>query len=290
MKPWLLAIRPKTLVAAVIPVLVGTALAVAVGYKVSWHLSLHALISVCFIQIATNLFNDALDFKKGADTAQRLGPVRVTQNGLLSFQQVFVSGFVCLLIATLFGIPLVMAGGWVIAAIGLVSLLFAYLYTGGPTPLAYIGGAEIFVLLFFGLIAVGGVFYLHTAQLTVSALIAGFQVGCLSTVLLAINNLRDLQADQKANKKTFAVRFGIPFARMEIALFILIPFLLNFHWWSLGYRWAATLPLVSIPFALQVIRGVYRTEPSSLYNYFLGRAALLHLNFGGLLAVGLLWR
>jgi len=290
MRAWFLAIRPKTLVAAVIPVLVGTALASASGASVRWTLSAFALLGAVFIQIATNLFNDVLDFKKGIDTVARLGPVRVTQSGLLSEQQVWRGALVFLVLAILCGIPLVVAGGWVIVVIGLFSLLFAYLYTGGPWPLSALGLGEPFVILFFGLVAVGGVYYLQTETWNVSAFVAGMQVGCLATVLLAVNNLRDVEQDQKSGRKTLPVRFGIAAARMEMALLLLVPFVLNIFWWQQGYKLVALLPLVALPFAYEVVHGVRTVPPSAAYNYFLARAALVQLNFGGMLAVGMFWK
>ena len=161
MNPWILAARPRTLGAAIIPVLAGSALAISVS---AFDPLVSALILACavLIQIATNFFNDAIDHVKGADTAGRLGPIRVTSTGLLPARQVMTGAVLIIALAALLAIPLVLRGGGIILLIGILSLFFAYAYTGGPLPLAYLGLGEIFVILFFGLIAVAGTFYLNT--------------------------------------------------------------------------------------------------------------------------------
>jgi 1,4-dihydroxy-2-naphthoate polyprenyltransferase len=164
MKTWLLAFRPKTLTAAIVPVLVATALAFADQQTVKYWVTAFALLSATFIQIGTNFINDAIDFKKGADTHERVGPKRVTQSGLLSEKKVLLGGFICFALATLFGVPLVIEGGVPILIIGLISLAMGYCYTGGPYPLAYRGLGDLFVLIFFGLVAVCGTYYLHAGS------------------------------------------------------------------------------------------------------------------------------
>ncbi len=277
---WLKAFRPKTLTAAVVPVLVATALVPALGYELLWWVSGLALFSALCIQLATNLFNDAIDFKKGADQSDRIGPQRVTQSGLYSVRQVMMMGAVFVLLAFVSGIPLVMQGGWPIVAIGLVSLALAYAYTGGPLPLAYLGLGEVFVILFFGLIAVGGVFYLHTMTLHPAALVAGLQVGLLATALLVINNIRDREQDLRAAKKTLAVRFGLKFSRIEILLIYLLALALGVYWFQQGQWLAAFLPLVVWPLVRQIIHQVFFTEPGAHYNELLGKAAVVHILFG----------
>lgn len=286
-RPWLMALRPKTLTAAVVPVLVATALVQAEGYSVLWWVSICALLSSICIQIGTNLVNDAIDFKKGADTEKRIGPQRVTQSGLLSSRQVMAGAMVCFLIALLLGIPLVIQGGWPIVGIGLISLFLGYAYTGGPFPLAYHGLGDLFVVLFFGVIAVTGTFYLHTQVWAMSALIAGVQVGLLATVLIAINNLRDAPQDALVNKKTLAVRFGPQFARFEIAVLIVVSVLLGVYWLTRGQTYAAYLPLLTVPFARRLLVDVYTHEASPIYNQFLALAAQIHILFGVSLSVGL---
>lgn len=286
LKTWLLAMRPKTLTAAVVPVVVGTSLAFAVHGTVQLGLSLLALLSALLIQIGTNFINDSFDFKKGADTAERIGPKRVTQSGLLSANQVLLGGVFCFLVAIGLAIPLVYSGGWPILAIGVFSLIAGYAYTGGPYPLAYKGLGDLFVLVFFGWVAISGVYYLNTGVFELNALIAGSQIGLLATVLIAINNLRDNMTDRKANKKTLAVRWGVKFAKIEIALLCLLPFLGAFFWFEQGLRWAAFLPLLVFPLALGLVEKVRSTEPSAVYNRFLAQGALLHLGFGAFLSLG----
>lgn len=286
-KAWILAARPKTLTAALIPILVGTCLAKAETGKVIWWVSVLTLLASMFIQIGTNFVNDAVDFQKGADTEKRIGPQRMTQAGVFTPKQVLWMGSICFLLAIVCGVPLVLLGGSTILLIGLISVLMGYAYTAGPFPLAYKGLGDVFVILFFGLIAVGGVYFLHTGEFSPGAIYAGLQVGLHCTVMIAINNLRDHQGDRLVGKKTLPVRFGIQFARWEIAVLCVSPFLLGFHWALVGRYGAFLLPFLILPLALVIPKLVFKTEPSPAYNQFLGKAAGLHLVFGGLLSVGL---
>ena len=281
MRAWLLAARPKTLSAAIVPVLIGSALAAHEPPAITWWVFWCALIGAVLIQIATNLINDAIDFKKGADTAERLGPVRVTQAGLIAPRTVMTAAYVCLAGAALCGIPLIARGGWPMLAIGVVSILMAYAYTGGPYPLAYRGLGEIFVLLFFGFIAVGGTFYAHSLQLTVGALLAGFAAGSLATVLIVINNLRDVDGDRRSDKRTTVVRFGERFARAEIVFFALAPFLAV----ALIGRTGLLATLLALPLAIAVIVMVMRSRGAQL-NRCLGLAGALQWAFGILFVLG----
>ncbi len=287
LKPWILAARPKTLTAALVPILVGTALAKSYQDHVIWIMSVYALLGAFFIQIATNLFNDAIDFKKGADTEKRVGPTRVTQSGMASYRSVMIGALFFSLLAFLCGIPLVLHGGWPIVIIGLVSLALAFLYTGGPFPLAYVGLGDLFVILFFGVISVGGVFYLQTLSYSLEAFIAGVQVGSLATVLIVINNMRDREQDELVNKKTMAVRLGLRGSRAEVFLLFALSFALQSLWLSKTWLWAAVLPILSLPIAIWLCRDLFKTPPSQIYNRYLARAALAHLVFGILLALGL---
>ena len=287
MLTWLMALRVKTLTAAVVPIFVGTALVVASGHEIRWPLSIWALLSALFIQIGTNLVNDAVDFKRGADTKDRIGPQRISQSGLLSPKVVMAGAFVSFVIALLFGIPLVIHGGEIILIIGLSSLFFAYAYTGGPFPLAYKGLGDLFVILFFGIIAVCGVYYLHTLMFSWPAFVAGLQVGFLSTVLIAINNLRDIEQDRLVDKRTLAVRFGQGFARFEILFLILSSFTL-LCFWALDGQWLAViLPFMSLPLCRSLLKGIYTEKPGPIYNQYLAKAALIHVLFGLQLALGL---
>ncbi len=287
MNPWILAARPRTLGAAVIPVLAGTALAFSAQ---AFDPLLTALILTCaiLIQIATNYFNDAIDHAKGADTAERLGPTRATSSGLLSARAMMTGGGVCLALAAALAIPLILRGGWPILTLGLLSLLLAYAYTGGPFPLAYLGLGEIFVVLFFGVFAVAGTFYLNALHLSPAAALAGLQIGLHSSVLLAVNNLRDLETDRAASKRTLAARFGLTFARRENAALIMTPFMIGTLWLPLGFFWAFLLPLMTLPLAWWLTRACLATAPDRSVNQLLAQAAALHAAFGLLLALGFL--
>ncbi len=287
---FILAARPKTLAAAFVPILVATAVAYselnASGLKVQWSLSLFALLSSIFIQIGTNFINDAIDFKKGADNEKRIGPKRMTQSGLLSSKQVLFGGLCCFLLAALFGVPLIVSGGLPILFVGIVSIICGYIYTGGPYPLAYKGLGELFVILFFGIIAVLGVYYLQTNTIHLHAFIASLQIGLLATVLISINNFRDYIEDKKVHKMTLAALFGKKFARFEIAFLFSFAFLLNIYWYLSGYIFVAFLPLISLPLSIYVTRGVIINEPSPIFNKFLGMSAAVQMLFGIFMSIG----
>lgn len=285
-KSVLLAFRPKTLTAALVPCLAGTALVRAIGLSWDGWVLFYALMASFLIQIGTNLVNDAVDFKKGADTEKRIGPQRITQAGIMTANQVMALGSLCFALAVLCGIPLVLKGGAVIVAIGIASVLMGYAYTAGPFPLAYLGLGDIFVILFFGLLAVMGIVYLNVGAWMPEAFVLGLQIGFHATVLIAINNLRDRAGDALVNKKTLAVRFGVKFSRFEIAALCFLPFLLNIYWWVEGYKIPAMVSLLALPLAIKVTKNVFTTEPSAAYNKFLGQAAGLHLVFGLLLTLG----
>ena len=287
MTPWILAARPRTLGAAIVPVVSGCALAFAAGGFDPLASAL-ALICAILIQIATNYFNDAIDHAKGADTAERLGPVRATSAGLLSPRAIMTGGAVCLIIATILAIPLVLHGGWPILALGIVSLVLSYAYTGGPFPLAYLGLGEIFVVLFFGIFAVAGTFFLNTLEVSWAPVLAGLQIGLHSSVLLAVNNLRDLETDRAANKRTLAARFGLSFARRENAALVVAPFILGILWLPLGYLWAFLLPVMTLPLAWWLARACLEARPARETNQLLAQAAALHASFGLLLALAFL--
>lgn len=283
---WILAARPKTLTAAFVPVLVGTCLAELSLDAIQWTLAFFALMSSFFIQIGTNLINDALDFKKGADTPQRLGPSRVTQQGWLSPQQVLGAGLLCFALAAIFCIPLIYQGGIWFFVLLVTSLLCGYLYTGGPAPLAYVGLGDVFVLLFFGFASTVSTYFLQMDSLSYKPFLAGLQIGLLATALIAINNLRDHVEDAKSHKRTLAVRFGKTFARRELTILLTLPFFLGAIWYSLGFVWAALLPLLLLPMAVRLLRAIWKTEPSIQYNTFLAQSAFLHLGFGILFVIG----
>lgn len=287
---WFLAARPKTLPAAVVPVWVGSAPAL-VG-KVeggSWFLFVCALGGCLCIQVATNLFNDAIDHGKGADTGKRIGPVRVSASGLLPTRVVMAGAAWFCTAAAIFGFFLTLERGWPIVAIGLVSLYFSYGYTGGPWPLAYRGLGEIFVILFFGLVAVLGSYFVQTGEWAPGWVwLVALQCGLYSSVLIAVNNLRDVEEDRESGKRTLAVRFGEGFARWEIAVFCLAPIGL----WLLigleGKRLAIYL-LVSAFFVYRILSGVLREVPSKKFNKYLAMAAGQLMVFAAFYTKWLFW-
>ncbi len=285
--PWLLAFRFKTLTAALVPVMVATALCKATGTFYEYWVSELALAGAVCIQLATNLLNDAIDFKKGADTEHRLGPQRVTQSGLLSEKQVWLMGIVFLLLAVVCGVPLVLRGGLPIVLLGLVSLFLAYGYTGGPFPLAYLGLGDLFVVLFFGLFAVGGTAYLHSLQWSTPMLVAGLQIGFLSTVLIAVNNLRDSDTDVKVHKKTLAVRLGDGVVRLEIAILIALTYLLNLYYLVAIKQVYVLLTFAILPLGVLIIGLVYSIQEKRNLNKVLGLSALHQLLFAIILSIGL---
>jgi 1,4-dihydroxy-2-naphthoate octaprenyltransferase len=279
---WLEAARPKTLTAAFIPMLVGTYLAVYQQYTVNWWITGCALLCAMLIQVGTNLVNDSLDFENGCDTASRLGPKRVSAAGLLPSREVLNLGLACLMTAILVGMPLIFTGGTPLALIICTSALLGYLYTGGPRPLAYNGLGDIFVFLFFGLVATGAMYYLQTNRFSMDALIAGAQVGMTATVLIAINNLRDFAEDKLSGKRTFAVRYGKHAARKEIIALLFAPYILGIYWWST----VTLLPLTTLPLAGFIAWQIWTTEPSKVYNHYLLQSSVFHLMFGVTLAAG----
>ena len=278
-KSWILAARPKTLSAAVVPVLATIGLVRSLNLPIQWWVIACALLSSFCIQIGTNFVNDAMDFKKGADNEKRLGPMRVTQQKIFTFKQVMMMATGFFALAMVFGIPLVIHGGWPIVVIGLLSVLMGYAYTSGPIPLAYFGLGDLFVIIFFGLVAVGGLFYLQTGTYTLDAFVLGLQIGFLSTILIAINNLRDIHTDKEVNKKTLAVRLGVTGAKVWIVFLVIAPFLMGYYWLNQQKYWLYILPTLSLPLGLSVIKKILATAPSAEYNQFLAKSAAYGMIF-----------
>ena len=268
-KSCVLAARPKTLPAALVPVWVGCVLA----WKLTggWHpwLALGTLIGALSIQIATNFFNDAIDSAKGADTPRRLGPVRVTASGLLRPRAVMVmaAGFLALAIAC--GGGLYQARGWPVAVIGVPSLLLAYGYTGGPFPLAYRGMGEIFVIAFFGLIAVTGTVFIQTGGWPPAAVLLGLQTGLLSAVLISVNNARDREEDSTTGKRTLAVRFGPHVAAAIIRLEIQLAVVVGLLWIAFGQPALVSACAPVVLLGWRILRGVRTLPPGPAFNRLL---------------------
>ena len=276
-RAWWLTLRPATLWAGAAPVLVGGALAARDGSFAPLPAAA-ALAGACLIQVGCNLVNDYSDFEKGADDDARLGPARAAARGWLSVGELKRGAALSLSLAALLGVYLTSVGGAPILALGVASLLSAVAYTAGPLPLAYVGLGDLFVLLFFGLGAVGGTYFLLAGALSAGALAAGGAVGALATAILVVNNLRDRAGDARAGKRTLAVRFGATAARLEYSLLLAAAFAL------VGWRAAAEgdpawlAPLVTLPLAVGRARQVWRTDGAAL-NPLLGATARLELLF-----------
>ena len=265
MNPWILAIRPQTLPAAIAPVMIGTAMAFGDGLF-SPLAAFMALVAALCIQIGTNLANDYFDFKKGADTVDRKGPTRVTQAGLIKPQTVFIASLVFFALAALASVYLIHRAGIVIFFVAAASIISGIFYTAGPKPLGYLGLGDLFVLVFFGPVAVAGTYYTQGLEMNWAVIIAGLAPGFLSTAILAVNNLRDIDTDRRAGKLTLAVRFGRSFAMSEY-LFCII---------------AATL----IPFAVVLITDDHQGIAAASLTGFCAipcvKAAFTHLDGAGL--------
>lgn len=280
---WIQAARPKTLGAAISPVFVGFILAARLsGQQIEWRLLAFTLASTMALQIATNWFNDALDFRQGKDTAARVGPRRITAAGLVSPESVMLAGYLMLGLATALSVPLIAARGLPIVIIGIPSLYFCYGYTGGPFPLAYRGLGELFVILFFGFVAVMGSAFVQCGEWLVGAVVAGLQIGCLSTILIAVNNLRDLEEDRSTGKRTLAARFGVTFARVEITALLAVTYGIGLYWLDKDDTLLCTLPLAVLPLGLFVLIRIWCTPPGPSYNRLLALSGVHLLLFAGL--------
>jgi 1,4-dihydroxy-2-naphthoate polyprenyltransferase len=285
---WLMAARVRTLPAAIAPVLVGTALA---GYAGVFHplRFLAALVGAIFIQVGTNLSNDYSDARRGADTEDRLGPVRVTAGGLVPPGRVLVATYVSFGVAVLAGVYLIAVAGWQLLLVGAASILAGVLYTGGPRPYGYEGLGEVFVFLFFGLVAVSGSFYVQTTHLIWEAVALAVPVGLLASAILVVNNIRDIDSDRRAGKRTLAVRLGRERTRQLYAAIVYLAYLLAPITWVFGplSGWLL-LPWVTIPLAAGLVRTVRNHTDGASLNAALARTGMLQLAFCMLLAAGLL--
>jgi len=285
---WMMAARPRTLPAAVAPVLVGTALAGSQGIF-SPLVFAAAMIGATFIQVGTNLSNDYSDARRGADTEDRLGPVRVTAGGLVPPRQVLVATWVSFGIAVLVGVYLVAVAGWEVLAIGAASILAGVGYTGGPRPYGYEGLGELFVFAFFGIVAVAGSYYVQTERVIWEAFALAVPVGLLASAILVVNNTRDLETDRRAGKRTLAVKLGPSGARTLYATMIYGAFLTAPIPWVLGSLspWLA-LPFLALPLAVPLVRTVRGHSDGPTLNRALARTGMLQLVFCALLSTGLL--
>lgn len=290
MRIWLMAARPRTLPAAIAPVLVGTAAAVQwLGHLPRWGAFVAALVGSIFIQIGTNLANDYSDAKRGADTADRLGPVRVTASGLVTPQRVMRATWIAFGVAVLCGIYLTAVAGPVILVIGVLSIAAGVLYTGGPRPYGYAGFGEVFVFLFFGLVAVNGSYYVQLEHLDALPLGLSISVGFLATAILVVNNVRDLETDRRAGKNTLAVRIGREaavqlYALLVFGAFVVLPI-------ALVAGDASMLPLIgllAVPLALKPYRTLREHHDGPALNGVLAATGAVLGVYSLLVTAGLL--
>ena len=282
---WWLAARPRTLPAAAAPVAIGTALAVADGHGAILPATA-ALAGALLLQIGANLANDVFDFEKGADTEARLGPPRAAQLGLLSTAALRRGTALVFGLAALVGLYLVARGGWPIAALGALSIAAGLAYTGGPYPLGYHGWGDAAVFLFFGVAAVCGTYWVQALALPPRVLGAAVPVGALATAILVVNNLRDIETDRRAGKRTLAVRLGRRAARIEYGLLVIGAYATcALLWWAGSFSAWVLLPCLSLPLALRLVRRIAREDGPSL-NDALARTARLELVFALLFSAG----
>jgi 1,4-dihydroxy-2-naphthoate octaprenyltransferase len=287
---WLMAARPRTLPAAVAPVLVGTALAATQGtFKVLTFVA--AMLGALFIQVGTNLSNDYSDARRGADTEDRLGPVRVTAGGLVPPRRVLLATYVAFGLAVAAGAYLIATAGWELLLVGAASILAGVLYTGGPRPYGYEGLGEVFVFLFFGVVAVAGSYFAQVERLSWEALALAVPVGLLASGILVVNNVRDLETDRRAGKRTLAVRLGRSRARALYAAMVAGAFLTAPLPWLLGGSGLSAwllLPWLAAPLAAPVVQTVRTRTDGPALNGALARTGMLQLVFCVLLSAGLL--
>jgi len=285
---WLLAARPRTLPAAVAPVLVGTALAAHDGsFMVATFAA--ALLGALFIQIGTNLSNDYSDARRGADTEDRLGPVRVTAGGLVPPKQVLRATWVAFGLAVLAGSYLIATTGWELLVVGAASILAGVLYTGGPRPYGYEGLGEIFVFLFFGVVAVSGSYFAQTERLTLEALLLAVPVGLLASAILVVNNVRDLETDRRAGKRTLAVRMGRERTRALYTAMVVGAYLTALLPWLIGdlEPWLL-MSWITVRLAVPMVRIVRTRTDGPALNQALAGTGSLQLAFCLMLALGVL--
>ncbi len=284
-RSWVLAARPKTLPAAASPVLVGSALAFEVG-GFALGPALAALFGALFLQVGSNLANDVYDFERGVDTASRLGPVRVTQAGLLTVEDVKHGMWLAFYLAAVIGAYLTAIAGWPVVVIGLASIVAAIAYTGGPFPLGYRGLGDLFVLLFFGFVAVCGTVWVQVGTILPAAWPAGLMVGCLASAILVVNNVRDHETDRIAGKRTLPVMFGRTFGVIEYAVLLIVAFASAYAmvWFRYVSAWAL-ISYLTLPIAIVLFLHV-RKYRGPVLNHTLAQTAKLLFLFSALFSMG----
>jgi len=284
---WFLASRPKTLLAAVVPVMVGSALAVSMN-KFFLPYSIIALLCSILIQIGTNFTNDLYDYLKGSDTVKRKGPRRVLASGLISVREMKIAIILVFGLTFLLGLYLVFSVGILILWVGIFSIAAGIIYTAGPYPLAYNGLGDVFVFIFFGIVGTMGTFYLHTQPISLTAFLVSIPVGALITNILVVNNYRDIDEDREANKKTLAVILGRTFSKRQFILLILISYLISFIlYFYYDYSIWIFLPFITIPISVVLIKMLNTLKGEEL-NKTLELSAKFSGLYGLLLSIGLI--
>lgn len=289
LRAWVMASRPHTLTIGVNPVLVGCALAWTETGRIDIPLMLLSMLGALLLQTGTNLDNDVSDFERGTDRAGRLGLPRATALGLLTPRQVRNASRACFAVATVIGLMLAWRGGWPILMAGIASAAAAMAYSGGPRPISYTPFGDFVVWLFFGLVAVGGSYYLQTLSLSPGVLVAATMVGFPAAAVLVVNNYRDLDPDAQVGKRTLAVCLGRRFSRWEYTGLMLAPFVL-LGALSLQTRIgiALVIPLLSLPLAIGLVRRFWRETPGPAFNPLLAQTAKFQVLFSALLCVAIL--
>jgi 1,4-dihydroxy-2-naphthoate octaprenyltransferase len=283
---WILASRPKTLLASVVPVMVGTALAINVG-EFNLLVTLIALVCSLLIQTGTNFTNDLYDYLRGADKTSRKGPVRVLASGLITVKEMKAGIFITFLSSFLLGLYLVYVGGLIILVIGTLSIIAGLAYTAGPYPLAYKGLGDIFVFMFFGLIGTMGTFYLQTNEISLAAFLSSIPVGSLITNILVVNNYRDIEEDKIAGKNTLAVKLGKTFTQYQFIFLITVSFLTPLALFLFfDFKIWIFLPYLTLPVAYNITKMLFRLDGEQL-NKTLELTAKFSALFGILFSAGL---
>jgi 1,4-dihydroxy-2-naphthoate octaprenyltransferase len=283
-KFWVLATRPKTLSAGVIPVIIGSSIAFYAG-QFNWLYFIITFVCSLLIQIITNFINEIYDFKKGADTVDRIGPQRQVASGNISEKSMRLVSIILIIITFILGLILVARGGLPVLLIGVISLILAYGYTGGPYPLAYKGLGDIFVLIFFGLVAVGGTYYIQTLNMDAVVIIAGLAPGFLSMNILGVNNIRDVRTDKNVNKLTLAVRIGARNAKVLYIILNVLTYLSIISIYFFTHKVWILLPFLTIFHAFNLSKKIMIFHGAELNEILEGTGKLL-LIFGLLMSLG----
>ncbi|MCF8306349.1 MAG: 1,4-dihydroxy-2-naphthoate polyprenyltransferase [Ignavibacteriales bacterium] len=284
---WFLASRPKTLLAAVVPVIIGTSVASYSG-KLDLLPAIVSLICSILIQTGTNFVNDLYDFYSGADRKDRVGPLRVVSNGLVSPETMKLAIYLVFGLSFLLGMYLVYNAGWFILFIGILSILAGYAYTAGPYPLAYNGLGDIFVFIFFGFIGTVGTFYVQALEITPFAIWASVPAGALITNILVVNNYRDIKQDKLSGKNTLAVKFGETFSRIQYLGFMFVSYMVPvIVFFTFKNNLLIFLPFLSLPLAIRLIKMIFSLKGKDL-NKTLELTAKLSAIYGTLFSIGIL--